>query len=520
LLAEFCIFQSTKSSIQHPTEHSGQISVRSRMVLSISKGELTLETSAVQTIKRPHLELLPSKKIYVLDTNVLLHDPTALFSFNEHKVIIPMTVLEELDVIKDRRDKDVSREARIAIQSIDRLLAHATTREIQEGVEIVTSVDKGDAPTGTLSIFPDQLLRSHHQPAHFLAEDAKDNNIINTALSLQNHNPDAYVCLVTKDINMRLKAKGSGLKNVEDYRKDKLLDDIDLLSQGREHVQGSFWDLVSDVETFTENGSTHHLIPRADLEGLYPNLFLHDDTGFVGQIEAVTADKIQIRDLNVDRLMSQEIWGLTPRNMDQAMAIHLLRSEEVDLCMLTGAAGSGKTLLALAAGLQAIIEEKKYNKLIVARSTPPIAEEIGFLPGTEEEKMAPWLAAFDDNMEILHGNDECCVGSIEYVKQKANIQFKSLNFMRGRSINNAFIIIDESQSLTQFQLKSIITRVGKNSKIVVLGNLAQIDNKYVTPLTSGLTYIVEKFKPFKHAGVMHIEGIERSRLAAFAEENL
>jgi PhoH-like ATPase len=190
------------------------------------------------------------------------------------------------------------------------------------------------------------------------------------------------------------------------------------------------------------------------------------------------------------------------------------------MTVMTGPAGSGKTLLALAYGLHAILEEGRYSKLIVARSTPPIAEDIGFLPGTEEEKMAPWLAAFDDNLEILHGSDESCAGSIEYVKERANIQFKSLNFMRGRSFNNAYIIIDESQGLTQFQLKSVISRVGEDSKIVVLGNLAQIDNKYISPLTSGLTYLVERSKAYEHAGIMHVNGIVRSRLAAFAEENL
>lgn len=464
-------------------------------------------------------QTVPPQKIYVLDTNVLLHDPTALFSFNEHKVILPMTVLEELDEIKDRRDKDVSREARIAIQAIDRMLAHATTRQIQEGVEIVTSLNNDQTPSGTLAIFPDQLLQRDSAP-HFLTKEAKDNNIINTALSLQKHNPDIYVSLVTKDINMRLKAKGSGLRNVEDYRKDKVLDDIDLLTRGSERIEGSFWDRVDQVDTQTCDNHTIHLIRREAFSDLYPNMFVHDDRGFIGYVESLDGDQVRVRDLNVDRLMNREIWGLKPRNLEQAMAFYLLESQDLDINILTGPAGSGKTLIALAYGLQSIIEEKRYNKLIVARSTPPIAEDIGFLPGTEEEKMAPWLAAFDDNMEVLHGADESCIGSIEYVKQKANIQFKSLNFMRGRSINNAYIIIDESQSLTHFQLKSIITRVGQNSKIVILGNLAQIDNKYVTPLTSGLTYIVEKFRDFEHAGIMHIGGIERSRLAAFAEENL
>ena len=463
------------------------------------------------------------KKVYVLDTNVLLHDPMAVYAFNEHKVVIPMTVLEELDQIKDRRDKDVSREARIAIGNIDKILADADTREIQEGVEIFSPVSSETSVAGTLAVYPDQLL-SHENESKFLRTNIQhdnDNRIINVALKLQEADEDVRAVLVTKDINMRLKAKGSGLQHVEDYRNDKVLDDIDLLATGTQEVEGRFWDRVETVTTVQELRATLHEVPRDTLEASsYLNQFIIDDTGFVGRVTRLDGEIAALQDLNTEILMSQRVWGLTPRNLDQALALHLLRQQELDLNILVGPAGSGKTLLALAYGLHAILEEKRYNKLIVARSTPPIAEDIGFLPGTEEEKMAPWLAAFDDNLEVLHGSDESPYGSVEYVKERANIQFKSLNFMRGRSFSNAYIIIDEAQGLTQFQLKSIITRVGQNSKIVILGNLAQIDNKYITPLTSGLTYVVERFKDYPGSGLMHINGIERSHLAAFAEENL
>lgn len=460
------------------------------------------------------------EKIYVLDTNVLLHDPLALSAFKEHRVVLPMTVLEELDAIKDRRDKDVSREARIAIQAIDRIVANASPRRIQDGVEIPGSGVEGR--NGRLAIFPDQLIVFDQKAAYLDGSHAhaNDNRIINAALHLQATNSGAYVCLVTKDINMRLKAKGSGLEHVEDYRKDRVLEDIDLMARGYELFDEPFWGTVDRVRTERRGRDVVHVVARKVLPKAYPNQFIGDSTGFVGFVTAVDADHVELLDLHRDQLMGQRLWGLSPRNLEQAMAFHLIRTEGVDMTVLTGPAGSGKTLIALAYGLHAILEERRFDKLIVARSTPPIAEDIGFLPGTEEEKMAPWLAAFDDNLEVLHGADESPLSSMEYVKERANIQFKSLNFMRGRSFNNAYIIIDETQSLTQFQLKSIITRVGVNSKIAVLGNLAQIDNKYLSPLTSGLTYLVERSKPFAHAGIMHVNGIERSRLAAFAEENL
>ena len=473
------------------------------------------ETHEVTQLEPAH------RKIYVLDTNVLLHDPTAITAFAEHQVVIPMTVLEELDLIKDRRDKSVSREARIAIQLIDKIVGSASPQEIQKGVEIPGS-NLDENRLGALAIFPDQLIADDAEvPFLSTNEDhANDNRIINVALRLSADHPGAFVCLVTKDINMRIKAKGSGLEHVEDYRHDRVLDDIDLLSTGYECFAGEFWSSIEQVDTVREENLTLHRIPRAELPDAYPNQFVYDEQEFIAYVDHVDDDYVYLAVDSRDHLMNQRFWGLSPRNLEQAMAMRLLDSEDVDMTVLTGPAGSGKTLLALAYGLHAILEQRKYSKLIVARSTPPIAEEIGFLPGTEEEKMAPWLAAFDDNLEILHGADECSNGSIEYVKERANIQFKSLNFMRGRSFNGAYIVIDEAQGLTQFQLKSIISRVGADSKLVVLGNLAQIDNKYISPLTSGLTYLVEKLKHYPHAGVMHVNGIVRSRLAAFAEENL
>lgn len=462
------------------------------------------------------------EKVFVIDTNVLLHDPLAIYAFAEHKVVIPMTVLEELDVIKDRRDKDVSREARLAINTIDKIVGSASPKDLQSGVSIQTTSAKKARFSGTLAIFPDQKITAHDNVPFLNGnhDHANDNRIINVALSMQATNPRDTVCLVTKDINMRIKAKGSGLENVEDYRKDKVLDDVDLLNKGYLTYIGNFWDTIAKVKTESHGRHTVHLLAKDSIDQAFINMFILDDTEFVGFICNIDEEYIYIVDLTRTALMHQNFWGITPRNIEQAMAFYLLRHENSDLMIMTGPAGSGKTLLALAYALQVTMEEKRFNKVIVARSTPPMAEDIGFLPGTEEEKMAPWLAAFDDNLEILHGADEHSISSIDYVKQKANIQFKSLNFMRGRSFNNALIIIDEAQGLTQFQLKSIVTRIGSNSRIIVLGNLAQIDNKYITPLTSGLTYLVEKCKHFKYSSMMHVNGIERSRLAEFAEENL
>ncbi|WP_421331450.1 PhoH family protein [Aeromonas veronii] len=451
------------------------------------------------------------RKLFILDTNVLLHEPLAIYSFKEHDVLIPMTVLEELDNIKDR-NKDVSRDARVAIRALEDVFRDATPDQITQGVPLA-----GEA-SGNICIFSD-----HHLPqdAEVFTDKEADNRIINAALYLQKHELKRQVVLVTKDINMRLKAKGAGLAHVEDYRSDQLIDDIRLLAKGFQVVSGSFWERVGECESETHGRDTIHVIDANLLEGVHVNQYLVDEENFfAARVLSHDGNKIRIKDLGRERLMSRKAWGVHPKNVYQGMALDALLDPHIDLVILTGPAGCGKTLLAMAAALELVIEKGIYEKVIVTRNTPEIAESIGFLPGTEEEKMMPWLAAVTDTLEVLHKQDENMSGSLSYIMEKANIQFKSVNFMRGRSIQNTFVLLDECQNLTASQIKTIITRCGEGTKIVCSGNLAQIDSNYLSPVTSGLTYIVERFKDFDGSANIFLNGVVRSRLASFAEENL
>ena len=451
------------------------------------------------------------RKLFILDTNVLLHEPLAIYSFKEHDVLIPMTVLEELDNIKDRH-KDVSRDARVAIRALEDVFRDATPEQITQGVPLA-----GEA-SGNICIFSD-----HHLPqdAEVFTDKEADNRIINAALYLQKHEMKRQVVLVTKDINMRLKAKGAGLAHVEDYRSDQLIDDIRLLAKGFQVVPGSFWERVGECDSETHGRDTVHVIDSNLLEGVHVNQYLLDEENFfAARVLSHDGNKICLKDLGRERLMSRKAWGVHPKNIYQGMALDALLDPHIDLVILTGPAGCGKTLLAMAAALELVIEKGIYEKVIVTRNTPEIAESIGFLPGTEEEKMMPWLAAVTDTLEVLHKQDENMSGSLSYIMEKANIQFKSVNFMRGRSIQNTFVLLDECQNLTASQIKTIITRCGEGTKIVCSGNLAQIDSNYLSPVTSGLTYIVERFKDFDGSANIFLNGVVRSKLASFAEENL
>lgn len=453
------------------------------------------------------------RKLFVLDTNILLHEPLAIYSFKEHDVVIPMTVLEELDRIKDSK-RDVARDARVAIRALEHLFHDATPEEITEGIPL----SKQEGATGTISILADYEV---HETVKAFTDKEGDNRILNAVLYLQAQRTPRAVVLVTKDINMRLRAKGAGVLYVEDYRTDQLIDDIQYLTKGFQTRPGSFWESVEDVASYTLGGKTFHKLDRAPFDPTFLNQYVIDeDSDFAARVETIDGDTLTLRDLSRERMMHRKAWGITPKNIYQGMALDALLDPDIDLVILTGAAGSGKTLLAMAAALEQTVERKMFDKIIVTRNTPDIGESIGFLPGTEEEKMMPWLASVTDTLEALHKNDHCTDGSLKYICDKANIQFKSINFMRGRSIQNAFVLLDECQNLTASQIKTIITRCGEGTKIVCSGNLAQIDSHYLTPVTSGLTYMVERFKNFEGSANIHLNGVVRSRLAEFAEENL
>ncbi|OYD21050.1 PhoH family protein [Oceanimonas baumannii] len=454
------------------------------------------------------------RKRFILDTNVLLHEPLSIYSFKEHDVVIPMTVLEELDRIKDRQ-KDVSRDARVAIRTLEGIFHDATPEQIIAGVPLGL---KDDDASGRIAIISDRHLPEGYA---VFTDDEADNRIINTALYLQKHHAGSKAVLVTKDINMRLKAKGAGLEHVEDYRSDQLVDDIRLLSKGFCHIEESFWDRVGECESETYGREVIHTVSEELLPGAHINQYLIDDTeDFAGRVLDKENGQLRFVDLGRERMMGRKAWGIHPKNIYQAMALDALLDPNIEMVILTGPAGCGKTLLAMASALEMTIEKGIYDRVIVTRNTPEIAESIGFLPGSEEEKMAPWLAAITDTLEVLHKQDECMDGSLSYIMGKANIQFKSVNFMRGRSIQNTFVLLDECQNLTASQLKTIITRCGEGTKLVCSGNLAQIDSNYLTPVTSGLTYIVERFKDFEGSANIYLNGVMRSRLASFAEENL
>ncbi|MCY4471250.1 MAG: PhoH family protein [Kistimonas sp.] len=455
---------------------------------------------------------------YVLDSNVLIHDPNAILNFKEHKVVIPIIVLEELDKLKNGK-QIIAADCRQAIRLIDSIVGKASPEEIEQGVPIHRS-DKGSTE-GSLSI----QMNNSPPSVVMLPTELNDNRIINDVCHLKHQNPDRSFVLVTKDINMRLKARGCGLM-AEDYHSDQQIADVKYLPRGVREIEGCLWDRIHQVETLQHNGRTLHKLPKLEAFGNPAvNEFITDQQDFVGKVVPYQPGDDQdstlvLQHLDRNALLNRKAWGLQPLDIYQAMALHLLLDPDIQLVNLTGPAGSGKTILALAAAIEMTVTDHQFRRIIVTRSTRGLDEDIGFLPGTEAEKMEPWLGAITDNLEALHSDDESSRSSVEYILDRVPIHFKSLNYIRGRSFQNSLIIIDECQNLTPHQMKTIITRAGSGSKVICLGNLAQIDTPYLNPVSSGLTYLTQRFRHFEHGGMIHLNGVPRSELAAFAETNL
>ncbi|WP_288486445.1 PhoH family protein [uncultured Acidovorax sp.] len=460
-------------------------------------------------------------KLFVLDTNVLLHDPTSLFRFEEHDIFLPMIVLEELDAHK-KGMTEVARNGRQTSRTLD-ALAGVEGADIGRGLKLDST---GQRAAGGCLYFQTAPL-DYSLPTSLPAGKA-DNQILGVVAALAKEHAPREVVLVSKDINMRVKARALGL-NAEDYQNDKTLDDGDLLYAGVLALPQDFWSKSGkNVESWQSGAHTYYRIGGPIVPQLMINQFVYFEApgapslfARVSEIREKTAVLQTLKDFGSAK---NAVWGVTTRNREQNFAMNLLMDPEIDFVTLTGTAGTGKTLLALAAGLTQVLDDRRYTEIIMTRATVSVGEDIGFLPGTEEEKMGPWMGALDDNLEFLAKGDGGNAG--EWGRAATNelirsrIKIKSMNFMRGRTFLNKYVIIDEAQNLTPKQMKTLITRAGPGTKIICMGNLAQIDTPYLTEGSSGLTYAVDRFKGWPHSGHITLARGERSRLADFASEVL
>ena len=465
-------------------------------------------------------------KVFVLDTNVLMHDPTSLFRFEEHDVYLPMMTLEELDNHK-KGMSEVARNARQVSRTLDALIANVDDDAIEAGIPLAKLGNK-DAKG---RLYFQTKLGAAPLPEG-LPSGKADNQILGVVRALEEEMAGRAIVLVSKDINMRIKARAMGLP-AEDYFNDHVLEDTDLLYSGIVQLPEDFWDSHGkDIESWQENrngySSTFYRITGPVVPSLMVNQFVYlepkdGDSPFYAQVKQINGKTAVLETLRDYSHNKNNVWGITARNREQNFALNLLMNPECDFVTLLGQAGTGKTLLALAAGLAQVLETKLYNEIIVTRVTVPVGEDIGFLPGTEEEKMSPWMGAFDDNLEVLMKSDGDAGDWGRAATQdliRSRIKIKSLNFMRGRTFVNKFLIIDEAQNLTPKQMKTLVTRAGPGTKILCLGNIAQIDTPYLTEGSSGLTYVVDRFKGWAHSGHVTLARGERSRLADYASEAL
>jgi len=459
------------------------------------------------------------RKIFVVDTNVLIHDPTSILRFQEHDVYIPIVVLEELDNSKVGMS-EIARNVRQVSRLLDELVEKANG-DISHGIKL-PSVSK-DIETGHLYFHMEQA----RSPLPFgLSGRSSDNALLGITLDLGKSHPDRQSILVTKDINLRLKARALGIL-AEDYTNDQVLDDANLLYTGMEKLDGDFWETHSKkMESWKEEGRTFYRLRGPKARAWIPNMFIftNDQRPFEAVVRRIENDAAVIEVVQDYASERNKVWGISARNREQNFALNLLMNPEIDFVTLLGQAGTGKTLLTLASALMQTLEIKRYTEIIMTRMTVPVGEDIGFLPGTEEEKMGPWMGALEDNLDVLQETATHEHGAwgraATHDLLRNRIRIKSLNFMRGRTFLKKFLIIDEAQNLSPHQIKTLVTRAGPGSKIVCLGNIAQIDTPYLTETTSGLTYVVDRFKTWEHSGHVTLQRGERSRLADHATEIL
>jgi PhoH-like ATPase len=484
-------------------------------------GEPAVDSSLPALMSKKPSSARKSKvhKLFVLDTNVLMHDPTSLFRFDEHDVYLPIATLEELDSHK-RGLSDVSRNARQASRFLDEIVS-GSVEDIKKGLELKTR--DGQNSQGRLYLQTEAINGSLPST---LAAGKNDNQILAVVRYLQEKEPQREVVLVSKDINMRIKARALGLP-AEDYFNDKVLEDADLLYTGVRRLPADFWDTHGkDMESWKKEGHTYYRVRGPLVPKLHVNEFVYDESGerpLYALVKEASGRMAVLETLRDYTHAKNSVWGVTARNREQNFALNLLMNPAVDFVTLLGQAGTGKTLLALAAGLTQVLDDKRYSEIIMTRVTVPLGEDIGFLPGTEEEKMLPWMGALEDNLDVLNASDDSGgewgrAATRDLVRSR--IKIKSLNFMRGRTFVNKWLIIDEAQNLTPKQMKTLITRAGPGTKVVCLGNIAQIDTPYLTEGSSGLTYVVDRMKDWGHAGHVTLARGERSRLADHAADVL
>lgn len=466
-------------------------------------------------------------RLYVLDTNVLLHDPTALYQFDEHEVVIPMTVLEELDKHKNGI-REVAHAARQVSRSLSELTANIDIEQIRAGIPINHPTGPEFLPRGRL-----RLLCYHDLELLDHLEQNPDNRLLAETCRLVEEHPDASVILITKDINLRVKAAALGVP-VEDYLTDRAYDDSDaMLSGARVYSQAgqdgsALWESLQ-IEAKVER---HEGKVLYQLNGEIPDTWhlgmLISDSDNGATFEAVVRDMgprhACLQMITNYRHGGNNVWGVHAHDSRQNFALNLLMDDSIDLVTMAGSAGTGKTFMALAAAFQQTLDSKRFERVVFTRAAISMSEDIGFLPGTEEEKMSPWMGAFHDNMDNLlrDEHDGSSAWNQEATRQLlgSRVQIHAPGFMRGRTFNDTFLIIDEAQNFTPKQLKSLITRAGRNSKIVCMGNVGQIDTPYLTANTCGLAAVVERFRQWPHASHVTLKSVERSRLALAGEELL